>query len=168
MALRAGDRGIAGDRASAESEVGTMKRMVLVAAGAALLVGAACAPVKPPSGIPGRDVYVTEVYVLTSSSSSLTVEVTCELSYIHGNETPAVGSPQVAEVPHNSLFTYDWRDQDITECTAREISGKNVLYGKPSVHGASTTELYPTPQECYYDPGGQGNIQTCYFYIQEV
>ena len=145
-----------------------MKRMVLVAAGAALLVGAACAPVKPPSGIPGRDVYVTEVYVLTSSSSSLTVEVTCELSYIHGNETPAVGSPQVAEVPHNSLFTYDWRDQDITECTAREISGKNVLYGKPSVHGASTTELYPTPQECYYDAGGQGNIQTCYFYIQEV
>ena len=57
-----------------------MKRIVLVAAAAALLVGVACAPVKPPSGIPGRDVYVTEVYVLTSSSSSLTVEVTCELS----------------------------------------------------------------------------------------
>ena len=144
-----------------------MKRIVLVGA-AALLVGVACAPVKPPSGIPGRDVYVTEVYVQTSSSSSLTVEVTCELSYIHGNETPAVGSPQVAEVPAYGLFTYDWRDQDITECTAREISGKNVLYGKPSVHGASTTELYPTPQECYYNEGGHGNIQTCYFYIVEV
>jgi hypothetical protein len=141
-----------------------MKRMVLVAAAAALLVGAACAPVKPPSGIPGRDVYVTEVYVLTSSSSSLTVEVTCELS----NGPLAVGSPQVAEVPRNGLFTHDWRDQDITECTAREISGKNVLYGKPSVFGASTTELYPTPQDCYFYEGGHGNVQTCYFYILEV
>jgi len=143
--------------------------MVLVAAAATLLVGVACAPVKPPpSGIPGRDVYVTEVYVETQSVQGLTVEVTCELSYIHGDQTPAVGSPQVAVVPGYGLFTYDWRDQDITECTAREVSGKNVLYGKPSVHGASTTELYPTPQDCYYDEGGHGNIQTCYFYIRDA
>jgi hypothetical protein len=142
-----------------------MKRMVGVAAAAALLVGVACAPVKaPPSGIPGRDVYVTEVYVQTQSVQGLTVQVTCQLS----NGPLAVGSPQVRVVPDNSLFTYDWRDQDITECTAREVSGKNVLYGKPSVSGASTTELYPTPQDCYFYEGGHGNIQTCYFYIRDA
>jgi hypothetical protein len=140
-----------------------MKQIVLVAA-AALLV--ACTPIKPPSGIPGRDVYVTEVYVLSGTHQSLSVEVTCQLSYIHGN-APAVGSPIHAEVPSTGLFTYDWRDQDIVNCTARETSGKAVRYGKPSVHGASTTELYYEPQTCHYYEGGKGNIQTCYFYITD-
>lgn len=68
-----------------------MKRMVLVAAAAALLVGVACAPIKPPAGL--RDTYVTAVEVETASNQSghtYTVQATCELSYLHVGEPPLV------------------------------------------------------------------------------
>jgi hypothetical protein len=143
-----------------------MKRIVLVVA-AALLVGVACTPIKPPSGIPGRDIYITEANVQTASAGGLTIEVHCQLSYIHGN-APAVHSPLVYSGVGTGSYWYDWRDQDITNCTAIETSGKPVLYGTPSVHGASTTELHSTPQTCWYYEGGKGNAQTCYFWIQDA
>jgi hypothetical protein len=134
--------------------------MMLWAAAAALLVGVACAPVKPPSGIPGRDVYQTSVQLTASGGGPYTVQVTCTLS------NGVVLSPIQTQMSSGDTFFHDWRDLDITECVAVEFNAPaGVRYGA-SPDGPPTSTTSSSPVDCYFYPGGQGNIQTCYFLIQ--
>ena len=137
-----------------------MRRFAFVAAAAALLVGVACAPVKlPPSGIPGRDVYHTSVQ-LSATGGSFTVQVTCTLS--NGFVLP----PVQGQMGPGATFFHDWRDVDITECEAVELNAPpGVTYGA-SVDGPPAGTTSSSPLDCYFYPGGHGNIQTCYFLIR--